>query len=226
MSGDSENKGKPPESFLIYRLEGESSEAARARAALQPSTNAASALDKWAEALGPQDINEVRKELQQRAREVSSNDLTRLEAMLTAQAHTLDALFSNMTVRAHNTLKYPKAFELFMRLGLKAQAQCRATVETLAEMKNPKPVAFVQQANIATGPQQVNNGASPTPRAASRTGAGNAKSTNELLEGETNGNRLEHSSSGATGIGDTALATVGKVLGAEVGERQIPISRK
>jgi hypothetical protein len=25
-------------------------------------------------------------------------------------------------------------------------------------MKNPKPVAFVQQANIAHGPQQVNNG--------------------------------------------------------------------
>jgi hypothetical protein len=45
-----------------------------------------------------------------------------------------------------------------MRLALRAQSQCRATIETLAEMKNPKPVAFVQQANIANGPQQVNNG--------------------------------------------------------------------
>jgi len=47
-----------------------------------------------------------------------------------------------------------------MRLAFKAQAQCRATVETLAEMKNPHPFAFVKQANIANGPQQVNNGAS------------------------------------------------------------------
>jgi transposase InsO family protein len=48
-----------------------------------------------------------------------------------------------------------------MRLALKAQSQCRATVEALAEMKNPKPVAYVQQANIANGPQQVNNNGVP-----------------------------------------------------------------
>src|SRR6185437_11626863 len=28
-------------------------------------------------------------------------------------------------------------------------------------MKNPKPVAFVQQANISSGPQQVNNAPQP-----------------------------------------------------------------
>ena len=42
-----------------------------------------------------------------------------------------------------------------MRLSLKAQGQCRATLETLAVIKNP-PV-FAHQANIAHGPQQVNN---------------------------------------------------------------------
>lgn len=51
----------------------------------------------------------------------------------------------------------------FMRLGLKAQDQCRHTLETLAVMKNP-PV-FARQANIANGPQQVNNGHAPEPRA-------------------------------------------------------------
>jgi len=30
-------------------------------------------------------------------------------------------------------------------LALKAQAQCRATLQTLAEIKNPHPVAFVKQ---------------------------------------------------------------------------------
>jgi hypothetical protein len=42
----------------------------------------------------------------------------------------------------------------FTRLALKAQGQCRATIETLALMKNP-PTVFARQANIAHGPQQV-----------------------------------------------------------------------
>jgi hypothetical protein len=37
-----------------------------------------------------------------------------------------------------------------MRFGLKAQAQCRATLETLAAIKNP-PTVFARQANIADG---------------------------------------------------------------------------
>jgi hypothetical protein len=47
-----------------------------------------------------------------------------------------------------------------MRLALKAQSQCRATLETLSAIKNP-PVVFARQANITNGPQQVNNGTLP-----------------------------------------------------------------
>ena len=53
---------------------------------------------------------------------------------------------------------YLATTESYLRLALKAQAQSRATVEALAEMKNPHPVSFVKQANIAHGNQQVNNG--------------------------------------------------------------------
>jgi hypothetical protein len=35
-----------------------------------------------------------------------------------------------------------------MRLALRAQGQCRATLETLAVMKSP-PTVFARQANIA-----------------------------------------------------------------------------
>jgi hypothetical protein len=61
--------------------------------------------------------------------------------------------------------------QVHLSLKLKAQAQCRAPLEALAEIKNPRPVAFVKQANIAHGPQQVNNqsggnnGAPPEPPA-------------------------------------------------------------
>jgi hypothetical protein len=40
-------------------------------------------------------------------------------------------------------------------LALKAQSQCRATLETLTTIKSP-PVLFAKQENIAAGPEQVN----------------------------------------------------------------------
>jgi hypothetical protein len=46
--------------------------------------------------------------------------------------------------------------ERMMRPGLKAQGQSRATLETLAAIKNP-PMVFARQANIVHGPQQVSN---------------------------------------------------------------------
>ena len=77
--------------------------------------------------------------------------------MLISQAHTLDAMFHALAQKAmtHTTLP---PYETLLRLAFKAQSQCRATFETLAEVKNPRSVAFVKQANIAQGHQQVNNG--------------------------------------------------------------------
>src|SRR5690606_18062274 len=70
-----------------------------------------------------------------------------------------NAIFLEMTRRAAlNMGEHLSATEQYMRLALKAQSQARTTIETLSEVKNPKAVAFVRQANIANGPQQVNNG--------------------------------------------------------------------
>lgn len=81
--------------------------------------------------------------------------------MLASPAYTLNEVFSNLASRAYlNFGEYLDSGERFMRLAMKAQSQCRATIETLAEIKNPRPIAFVKQANIANGHQQVNNGSS------------------------------------------------------------------
>jgi hypothetical protein len=48
--------------------------------------------------------------------------------------------------------------EGFMRLALRAQSQCRTTLEALAAIKNP-PIVYARQAKVTTGPQQINNGA-------------------------------------------------------------------
>lgn len=210
-SDETEREAAP---FKVYSLESELPETALARNGLNPSTHAALALDKWADRLGKQDVNEVRAELERQAKAASANDLARLEGMLTMQAHTLDALFSNLAIRARNTLEYPDAWERFLRMALKAQSQCRTTIETLAEIKNPKPVAFVQQANIAAGPQQVNNG---VPSAAP-TRAEKSNQPSELLEA-THGDRLEHGTATAAGIGNPTLAALGQGDRAKVRRR-------
>jgi hypothetical protein len=79
--------------------------------------------------------------------------------MLMIQAHTLDAIFNNLAQRAASA-KLLSQLEQYMRLALKAQSQCRATLESLAAIKNP-PIVYAKQANIANGPQQINNGIQP-----------------------------------------------------------------
>ena len=57
-----------------------------------------------------------------------------------------------------------------------------ATVEALAEIKNPRPAQFVKHANMTTGPQQVNNSFAGTPP---QSGAGNFQSEqNKLLDSD------------------------------------------
>mgnify|MGYP000642303447 CR=1 FL=1 len=91
--------------------------------------------------------------------------------MLISPAVALESIFAEMARRANNNLgKNLDIAERYMRMSLKAQNQCRATLETLAELKSPTTV-FAKQANIANGPQQVNNGVTPTGSNASQTRA-------------------------------------------------------
>ena len=96
-----------------------------------------------------------------------------------------------------------------MKLALRAQSQARTTLEALAAIKSP-PMVFAKQANIAQGPQQVNNTVS-LPGVAR---AGNPESgQNELLE--AHGERLDDRAASSAGAGDQALAAVGWVDRAE-----------
>jgi hypothetical protein len=149
----------------------------------------------------------LRKTLGAQIDMVQSGNMKLSEAFLVAQAHTLDSLF-NHYVRAAQTSETLNQFEAKLRLALRAQAQCRATLETLAEIKNPRPVAFVQQANITTGPQQVNNGA---PVSAQSSRAENSEiRPNELLE-QRHGEWLDSGASSAATACNPGMATVAAV---------------
>jgi hypothetical protein len=137
--------------------------------------------------------------------------LTRCEALLQTQAEVLNGLFNDLTQRGYDSLsQHSGEAERIFRLAFRAQAQARATLETLAQMLNPAPgLLFAKQANIATngGQQQVNNVARAHPQEIRDSGRG------ELLELEqTHGERLDTSTTGSAGRGDPPLETVGAIV--------------
>jgi hypothetical protein len=93
-------------------------------------------------------------EMKKAGDEAVAGDMKRVERMLTNQRMTLDAIFNNMAQRSHRQDIFKGIERCLMRLALKAQAQARATAETLSVIKNP--MLYIQQANIAHCHQQVN----------------------------------------------------------------------
>lgn len=155
---------EPTRRKVVEFQEADDPETARAYAemALRPSVNAAAVLKAYTAPLGEQDLAALAATLADDMTPMWSGDMRRAEAMLFAQAHALQAMFMNLTRRA-TSQEYQKNFESFFRMGMKAQSQCRMTLETLALLKNP-PVVIAKQANINNGgQQQVNNGAPLAP---------------------------------------------------------------
>ncbi len=146
---------KDPSAITVEQTKGESQERAVARIAISPSLQSALALRDFNKACGELELMSLVEELRHQIGQTIDDDLGRAEAMLTTQAHTLDAIFGNLARHAIHA-EYLSGFDTFLKLGLRAQSQCRATWETLAAIKNPVGRAYVGQANFANN-QQINN---------------------------------------------------------------------
>lgn len=171
-------------------------------------SNAATTIAFNKPANGGVSLTELVESLRDQGEAVNRGDLAAAERMLSAQAVALNAIFAEMARRAAlNMGEYISTTESYMRLALKAQSQSRATVETLAVIKNP-PV-FARQANINNGgQQQVNNGsAAPTPGQPSHAPE-SATEPIKLLEAP-NGERLDFGAEGKASRAHPRLATVG-----------------
>ncbi|MBM5571533.1 MULTISPECIES: hypothetical protein [Deefgea] len=148
--------------------------------------------------------------LQQRSDKVVNGDLTLAEVTLVAQMQTLDGLFNLLAQRALNNVGHSiETTERYLRMAFKAQSQCRATIETLAEVKSPRVAVFANQANISSGAQQVNNGTQVPAHGAMQS---EKNITNELLEHD-DGERLDTRKKGKTSRANQNVAAVGKVDG-------------
>ncbi len=184
---------------------------AMAKLALRPSVNGAVVAQEFLKApFGELDMGALVDCLSGGVEDIWGGDMRRAEAMLYGQATALQAIFTNLARRA-NSQEYLKHLETYLRLALKAQSQCRATLETLATIK-AGPAIFARQANIAHGPQQVNNGVSGPERAGAR--AGETESAKTELLGASDGERLDIGTASAAGRSDPALETVGEIDGA------------
>jgi hypothetical protein len=75
--------------------------------------------------------------------------------LLTAQAISLDALFTEFARRAASAIdEYPHAAEAYARLALKAQSNCRATLDTLVKLHQPREQT-VRHVHVNEGAQAV-----------------------------------------------------------------------
>lgn len=94
--------------------------------------------------------------LEKTIKQIKSGDLSKIEEMYISQAVALEVMFTSLARRAKAQEKLLQ-YETHMRFALKAQNQCRATLQGLVQLKQPSNTTFVKQANIAQGHQQVNN---------------------------------------------------------------------
>ena len=192
---------------------------AYAQAVVRPSTLAGNTIAALKFAEDQTDVVSLTIALrEQQALVTGKNDLSRAEAMLIAQAHVLDALFNRELMTAMRQDALPQ-FEAHAKLAMRAQSQCRATLETLATIKNPPNPTFIRQANVAHGPQQVNNGV-PAPTGAARAQESENRQT-ELLE-HTDGNCLDPRAASTASGADPAMAALGTGDGTANRRRQGP----
>ena len=159
----SKSKAKPvnsdPNVLPVSRLPEQSAAQALARTALRPAINGAVVMKAYqGKLLGKDvDLSELVQGLSDSCKQVNGGDLSTLEAMLVSQATALQTVFTSLVCRAQVQTQQ-RHLEAFMGLALKAQAQSRATISALVELKYPRQATFVKQANIAHGPQHLNNG--------------------------------------------------------------------
>lgn len=133
---------------------------------------------------GKVDATETLMALKRKTNRVINGKTEDMEALLMSQAVALDAIFTKLSLRAYSNFgHYIDAGDKYLRLALKAQSQCRATLESLSEIKNPRP--YIQ--NNRAEYQQVNNGTVLNSKTNTPTHAHAEKSflTNELLEDKT-----------------------------------------
>lgn len=136
---------------------------------------------------------------------VKGGDLSDLEGMLVGQAIALQTMSANFAHRAQLQTSQ-RNLEAFYGMALKTQAQSRATIQALVELKFPRQVVYSKNTNVNNGQQQINNGV-PVPAQAQ---AESGESTQNRILENGNGQWMDTRAQGAAVPAYPHLATVGE----------------
>ena len=150
---------------------------------------------------------DIADELKSTFKDIKAGDMSGMEQMLVAQATALQTMFTSLALRAQAQTQMPH-LEKFMGLALKAQAQSRATIQALVELKYPRQVAFVKQLNSTTGAQQINNGTQALPIARTEEKQTHLNEVKALEDQSNGGTYLDSGAATAAGRKDQAVETV------------------
>ncbi len=151
---------KREQNLQVDARPGESDAAAMVRTLLEPNLrHAISASDFGEKALGYSqigiDFREHYHHLQAAAEKAEAGDLSICSRLLAAQALTLDNMFTELARRAALNLgEYLDTSERYGRLALKAQANCRSTLEALAKLHQPREQT-VRHVHVNEGGQAI-----------------------------------------------------------------------
>lgn len=150
------------------------------------------------------DPQTIKDELQKQNEALKNGDVECIESMLLDQAHTLQALMTHNIIKL-SSAEYLNQVETYSRLALKAQNQCRQTLATLSELKNPRRATFVKQQNNAVNQQINQDGLKQTENQKN-----SVDQTNKLLENIPD-ERLDFRASQTTSGVNQEMEAVGKI---------------
>lgn len=129
-----------------------------ASAAADPRLRHAAIMSGWSQKIvgGEQGkLSDVVGALSDRMDDLAAGNTKRLSDTLTAQAATLDTMFTELVRRAGiNMGEYPAAAERYLRLAFKAQSNSRATIEAIANLHRPRE-QIVKHVTVHEGGQAV-----------------------------------------------------------------------
>lgn len=137
-TGKSNKPGDPATALNFEAKPDESEGEALAKVGLNPAANAMGTARLFAKgSFGDLSVTGMFQALLDEIDLVKTGDLSSQRAMLAAQSFALNSIFTELSRRsARNMGEYIEASERYMRLALKAQSQCRATIEALDRLAN------------------------------------------------------------------------------------------
>lgn len=150
----------PNDALVIEQATEETGAQAMARKLLQPTLKNAAAASAFTSKMIGSDlrlpgIGDYADHVQSVTNAAAGGDVAMASKILAAQAITLDSMFAELARRAAmNMGEYINAAERYGRLALKAQSNCRSTLEALAKLHQPREQT-VRHVHVGQGGQAV-----------------------------------------------------------------------